>query len=387
MSFRSFEITVGKKGVSPSVIHNAGVRSEHNATELKFVLDSDAQSSLNGEQGNGKTLYYRFDAYDGTGNKCSTEPKQVTSLSQSFLFTLENWLTKNGINIKVCLVLTAVKNNETAVEVFSGEVELQLKNISEGEDISGENEESISSLCIATKEAAMRAEKAEQSAAASEEACNEAKEKTLEARLALEEGAVWIFDGGTAVVKVDEQRMIDGAMSDTSTNAVQNKVAKKYVDDEISSHKHDVLDFSGTLPISKGGTNATTVEEARKNLGIAAIISEMNLGTISGGAVHHKINLDNGLVCVVGREQVTPTFDSPLSDNLKMYTSNVDMTWVDGMPASLHQVLVSVYMNSRPIWVQVQSYDFANKKFSVRLISTSNTNEPKPYVHYMIIGK
>ena len=242
MSFRSFEITVGKKGVSPSVIHNAGVRSEHNATELKFVLDSDAQSSLNGEQGNGKTLYYRFDAYDGTGNKCSTEPKQVTSLSQSFLFTLENWLTKNGINIKVCLVLTAVKNNETAVEVFSGEVELQLKNISEGEDISGENEESISSLCIATKEAAMRAEKAEQSAAASEEACNEAKEKTLEARLALEEGAVWIFDGGTAVVKVDEQHTIDGAMSDTSTNAVQNKVAKKYVDDEITKVKSDAND-------------------------------------------------------------------------------------------------------------------------------------------------
>jgi hypothetical protein len=140
-------------------------------------------------------------------------------------------------------------------------------------------------------------------------------------------------------------------------------------------------------PILKGGTGATTQEGARSNLGIAAAILEFSLGSISNGAVYHKFNLDNGLKCIIGRAQVTTTFGDPVSNDLKMYTSVVDMPFLDEMPATLHQVIVSVYNNSRPMWGQAQSYDFANKKFSVRLISTGNNNDAKPYVHYMIIGK
>jgi hypothetical protein len=40
-----------------------------------------------------------------------------------------------------------------------------------------------------------------------------------------------------------------------------------------SKHTHDTSDLSGAMPIAKGGTNATTAEDARTNLGIPTIHS------------------------------------------------------------------------------------------------------------------
>ena len=50
--------------------------------------------------------------------------------------------------------------------------------------------------------------------------------------LPLEAETEWIFDGGDASSGIDILYKIDDVMSDTSNNAVKNKIIKKYVDDK-----------------------------------------------------------------------------------------------------------------------------------------------------------
>lgn len=53
----------------------------------------------------------------------------------------------------------------------------------------------------------------------------------------IEEGSVWIFDGGDAENEAEIEFVVDEEMSDTSANSVQNKVIKKYIDKTvIDSH-------------------------------------------------------------------------------------------------------------------------------------------------------
>jgi hypothetical protein len=71
--------------------------------------------------------------------------------------------------------------------------------------------------------------------------------------------------------------IVDTALSSTSTNPVQNKVINTALAGKAStSHTHNVSDISGTLPITKGGTGATTAAAALTNLGVTATAAELN---------------------------------------------------------------------------------------------------------------
>lgn len=63
--------------------------------------------------------------------------------------------------------------------------------------------------------------------------------------------------------------VVDDALSDTSTNPVQNKIVKAALDEKAAStHEHSADDItSGTLPVTRGGTGATAPTTARVNLG------------------------------------------------------------------------------------------------------------------------
>lgn len=64
--------------------------------------------------------------------------------------------------------------------------------------------------------------------------------KTEVARLALENGTEWVFDGGNAETNSAEIKFIlDNQMSDESENAVENKVIKEYIDNLIKQAKLD----------------------------------------------------------------------------------------------------------------------------------------------------
>lgn len=71
----------------------------------------------------------------------------------------------------------------------------------------------------------------------------------------------------------DAQEAIDNLSLDW--NNVENKPEAFPPD----THGHDSSEISGVLPIEKGGTGATTAEEARKNLGITATGSSGDVGS------------------------------------------------------------------------------------------------------------
>lgn len=76
---------------------------------------------------------------------------------------------------------------------------------------------------------------------------------------------------------------VDSALSDTSTNPVQNKAVKGALDDKANSeHSHSASDIaSGYLPISRGGLGGGTATASLYNL-IANSIQEFSDTDISG---------------------------------------------------------------------------------------------------------
>ena len=104
-------------------------------------------------------VFYRFDAYNGIGECRSTEPKELELVkNEPLAFPLENWLTRDGGNIRVHLVITEIKNGETEMELFSFPALISLKNVPAARQIDGESSESISTYAKAAKDAAESAE-------------------------------------------------------------------------------------------------------------------------------------------------------------------------------------------------------------------------------------
>lgn len=238
MAVRKIEYTVSADGIEPAVKQFAGVQGDHKATELIFNIDTTLYESLTEQLSDGGKLIYRFDGYDGEGGLCRSD---TTDLSKTVTYSIEEWLTRFGGIVKVVLVISLLKDDLTEMELFSFPALLQLKNLPEGTETDGESYESMSVLAQVAKDSA-------NTAVESAEVAVEARKKTELARAALENGTVWVFDGGDAEGNVDLDGdgvpdtntadikfVIDGEMSDSSENAVMNKIIKAYVDKLVSN--------------------------------------------------------------------------------------------------------------------------------------------------------
>lgn len=222
MAVRKIEYRVKTDGIEPAVKQFAGVQGDHKATELIFNIDTTLYESLTEQSLDGGKLIYRFDGYDGEGGLCRSDTRDLT---KTVTYPLEEWLTRFGGIVKVVLVISLLKDDLTEMELFSFPALLQLKNLPEGTETDGESYESMSVLAQVAKDSA-------NTAVSSAEVAVDAKEKTELARAALENGTVWVFDGGDAEgnVDADVKFVVDGEMSDNSENAVMNKIVKAYVD-------------------------------------------------------------------------------------------------------------------------------------------------------------
>lgn len=234
MAVRQIEYTVKADGLSPSVKQFGGVQGDHRATEVIFNISNELYNALSEQAASGGDLIYRFDGYDGEGGMCRSDrkalPEEIEDEPIQVVYPLEEWLTRYGGIVRVVLVISLSKNDLTEMELYSFPAILQLKNLPSGDKVSGESYESMSVLAQVAKDSAETAVKAKDDAVT-------AKAQTEEARAALEGDTVWIFDGGDASGEVEIDLVVDGAMSDISTNPVQNKVVKKYVDSSIDNSK------------------------------------------------------------------------------------------------------------------------------------------------------
>jgi hypothetical protein len=76
-----------------------------------------------------------------------------------------------------------------------------------------------------------------------------------------------------------EEAGIKGGVEGYSKEEVNNLLEEK----SNSDHKHSMDDItSGTLPIEKGGTGATTIEGARTNLGVAPMYTYSTTDIVAG---------------------------------------------------------------------------------------------------------
>ncbi len=186
MAIRTVTYTVSKSGIVPAVVQNGGLQGEHKATELVFSFEENFRTHL----GNLRVpdgvndFYYRFEAHNGAGLKDITEPKvlKVGQEGVSVSYELEKWLTREGGNIRVYLVISYVdtQNDENLMDIFTYPALLHLENVPEGELYDGTTQEGIAEIVLAAKNAAKRAEESVERAAEKEYECTNSMSSAAE---------------------------------------------------------------------------------------------------------------------------------------------------------------------------------------------------------------
>ncbi len=220
MAVRKFEFTVKEDGITPATEQRAGIQSEHGATQLVFNIEDKLYAKLLTEKGE-NSLVYRFDCYDSVGGMVLSDTKALESSAVSF--DIGENLTRHGGRAAVYLIISVYNSDDkTELELLSYPAKLRFENIPPVGSDNGEERESLSTLAEAAKNAA-------ESAAASESAAKTAQGKTELAQRALESGSEFFFDGGNSSGHAKVELVVDGELSESSENPIENKaVALKF---------------------------------------------------------------------------------------------------------------------------------------------------------------
>ena len=220
MSIRKINFTVKEDGITPATEQRAGIQSEHGATQLVFNIDDKLYAKLLTEKG-GNSLVYRFDCYDSVGGTVRSDTKALESPTVSF--DIGENLTRHGGKAAVYLIISVYNSDDkTELELLSYPAKLRFENIPPAGSDNGEERESFSTLAEVAKNSA-------ESAAASASAAKTAQGKTEVAQRALESGSEFFFDGGNSSGHAKVELVVDGELSETSENPIENKaVALKF---------------------------------------------------------------------------------------------------------------------------------------------------------------
>lgn len=237
MFIRKINYTVTPDGITPLSLQRGGLQGEHNATGLIFNISSELLTKLSVLADVGNDIFYRFEAYTGTGLKNSTIPKPLETDSGEVTLTypLEHWLTRDGGNIRIYLIISAIENisNDTSADIYSYPALIRLDAVPEAELTDGENYDSLATLSVEATRAAEAAETSAEAAEASAIAADQARTLTEEARLALENGAEFIFLGGDSESALNTDLIIDEELSDVSENPVQNRAVTEALNETL----------------------------------------------------------------------------------------------------------------------------------------------------------
>ena len=232
MAIRNINYTVTADSITPATEQFAGTQEEHNATSLVFTFNPALITALTAYIADYE-LKYRFDVYDGEGNVLQGDDFTLVengTVLEAVTLDLSEPAARYGGKASVYLVITAYSGDETKLNLYSFPAKLRFNNLPDGGEGDNNAREAITTLAEAAKSAANAADNSAIAAAESEDVAEIAKQQTLEARFALENGSTFIFDGGDSEGAIDIELVVDSALSDVSENPVQNKVIKGYVD-------------------------------------------------------------------------------------------------------------------------------------------------------------
>lgn len=228
MAIRRIEYTVAAEGISPATVQQGGIQGEHNATELLFKLDDTLLEAVRKEAGEDK-VYYRFETYNGAGNKVSTEPIELDN--NSFSFLLKNTLTRFGGNIQIVFVISVIKDESAEMVLYSYPAILKLKNKPDGNDADIKEIDDVSALVLSAQKSAEIAN------GAATEAQNYMKAVTEVTEKAVTDAHEAATDAET--YKEETEKMVQAA-SDHADSA-QRAASEAHVDTE--KNKSDIMRY------------------------------------------------------------------------------------------------------------------------------------------------
>lgn len=146
---RNIEYTVDINGISPATKQFGGVQGDHKVTKIVFNFSEGISDNIKG-------CYYRFDVYDGEGGMIQYGPYPIEiedSQVKKVTHCLEHDITKCGGTVRVVLVITKMKENETEFELYSFPAILTLKSRPEGRVKEGEDYTSSTTLAESIEKA------------------------------------------------------------------------------------------------------------------------------------------------------------------------------------------------------------------------------------------
>ena len=179
--------------------------------------------------------------------------------------TLENWQTKNPVLLQAEPSYVIDGKDGEKIKFGDGvtpwdELPYLSSSINNGGDITvdqtynPESENPQSGKAIATEIervnnsfAPVIKNTASASAIEASASAIEAQGKTEDARAALEGYSEWVFDGGNASGSVGIELVVDKEMSDTSSNTVQNRVIKAYIDGKKEDTDKKIKEINDNL--------------------------------------------------------------------------------------------------------------------------------------------
>lgn len=248
MALKEIEYAVGLYGIKPAYRLDGGVQGDHEVTRLKFTIEDALHAKLIEMAGatSGK-LYYRFDRFNGEGGYDPTVEQELAS--NVIVYPIDEWLTRYGGIIKVTLVISVEREDETVSELYHFTAVLSLRSRPTLQHSNGYVYKSLNSMSASAK---LAAESAELAALKAEEAEENAANSAIDCKNYAEElnGAEVIFqsDLDDEGQPLDFDFRIDGSLSSTSENPVQNKAIKqefakmsKYIKEQLEVYKNAIL--------------------------------------------------------------------------------------------------------------------------------------------------
>ncbi len=297
---------------SHATIQDGGMQGDHKATALEFKLDG-LYSYLQTEASNGK-LVYRFDAYDGQGGVHHSDTEKLTG--KSVTYPLEYTVTCHGGLVKVELIISRIEEKiieNKKVEYVTNEVlhtkAAELK-LTFSPYSTGDKSQPYKDLSTLAEVAKQNAEKAEAAAAEAKSA----QQQTENAKTAFQNGTTYIFNGGNASGVIDANFIfiVDTELSDYSTNAVENKAIKKYVDDKYPVGSIWIGGKNGSEPIDPSAIFGGEWKVIDKGFEHSARII--------------NFNEDIGILGYGGKHGYNTCYDKNAIDEMEIYCHRADHT-------------------------------------------------------------